>query len=238
MIQLYYWPTPNGHKITIFLEESGLPYQLVPIDIRKGQQFEPHFLRISPNNKMPAVVDTDPGQSDAPISVFESGAILVYLAEKTGLYLPHRGPARVDVVQWLFWQMGGLGPMAGQTHHFRAYASEKIPYAIDRYVNETGRLYAVLDRRLNDRRFVAADYSVADMAIYPWIFLWERQGQTLSDFPNVERWFGEMADRPAVQRAYARAREFDSGPVITEETKKILFGQSAATLKSALSSAR
>jgi len=230
MIKLHYWPTPNGHKITIFLEEGEIPYDLIPVDIRSGKQFEKEFLRISPNNKMPAMVDTAPEGGGEPISVFESGAILIYLAEKYGLYLPRAGRSRAEVLQWVFWQTSGLGPMAGQAHHFNAYASEKIQYAIDRYVKEVSRLYAVLNYRLAEREYVADQYSIADMAIYPWVTLWQRQAQKLGDFPNVERWLNALAARPAVKRAYGRAKEFDSGPVITEESKKILFGQSAATL--------
>jgi GSH-dependent disulfide-bond oxidoreductase len=179
MIDLYYWTTPNGHKITMFLEEAGLPYKIVPVNISKGEQFEPAFLDISPNNRMPAIVDHAPVGQKAPISVFESGAILLYLAEKSGKFTPKDLPGRVEVLQWLFWQMGGLGPMAGQNHHFSQYAPEKIPYAIDRYVRETARLYAVLNKRLADREFVAGDYSIADMAAYPWVVPHTRQGQKL-----------------------------------------------------------
>ena len=176
MIDLHYWTTPNGHKITIFLEETGLPYRIVPVNIGQGDQFKPEFLAISPNNRMPAIVDHEPG-GGKPISVFESGAILLYLAEKTGKFLPADLRGRYDVMQWLFWQMGGLGPMAGQNHHFGGYAPEKIPYAIERYVNETNRLYGVLNKRLADREFVAGDYSIADMASYPWVVPYERQAR-------------------------------------------------------------
>jgi len=230
MIDLHYWTTPNGHKITIFLEETGLPYRIVPVNISAGEQFRPEFLAISPNNRMPAIVDRDPAGGGAPISVFESGAILVYLAEKTGKYMPHDLRGRVDVLQWLFWQMGGLGPMAGQNHHFSQYAPEKIPYAIERYVKETNRLYGVLDKRLADRAFVAGDYSIADMAAYPWIVPYERQGQKLEDFPNLKRWFDAIHERPAVKRAYALAKEINTQPTVSEESKKVLFGQSAATV--------
>ena len=201
MIDLHYWPTPNGHKITIFLEEVGLTYQIKPVNIGKGEQFQPDFLKIAPNNRMPAIVDHAPADGGAPLSVFESGAILTYLAEKTGKFLPHdlRGKARV--LEWLNWQMGGLGPMAGQNHHFSQYAPEKIPYAIDRYVKETNRLYGVLDRQLAQHPFVAGDYSIADMACYPWIVPHDRQGQKLEDFPHVKRWFEAMGSRPAVIRA-------------------------------------
>ena len=204
MIDLYYWGTPNGHKITLFLEESGIDYRVHPIDIGKGQQFEPAFLAISPNNRIPAIVDDAPADGGAPLSQFESGAILLYLADKTGRFISADLRGRAEVLQWLFWQMGGLGPMAGQNHHFSAYAPEKIPYAIERYVKETARLYGVLDKRLADRGFVAGDeYTIADMAIYPWIVPHERQSQDLADFPNLQRWFEAVAARPGTQRAYA-----------------------------------
>jgi GST-like protein len=225
MIELYYWTTPNGHKITIFLEETELPYALKPIDIGKGQQFAPEFLKISPNNRIPAIVDTEPADGGGPLSVFESGAILQYLAEKTGRFLPSDLRGRVEVMQWLFWQMGGLGPMAGQNHHFSQYAAEKIPYAIDRYVKETERLYGVLDERLEDRAFIAGDYSIADMACYPWIVPHENQGQRLEDFPNLARWFAAIRERPAVVRAYERAKEVRTAPVVDDEAKTVLFGQ-------------
>jgi GST-like protein len=230
MIDLYYWTTPNGHKITIFLEESGLAYRIKPVNISKGEQFQPDFLRISPNNRMPAIVDDEPADGGAPLSVFESGAILVYLAEKCGRFLPADPRGRAEALQWLFWQMGGLGPMLGQNHHFVQYAPEKIPYAIDRYVKETNRLYGVLDRRLADREFMAGEYSIADMASYPWIVPWERQGQNLDDFPHLKRWFQAIAARPAVQRAYARADEINTQRVVTEDAKKVLFGQTASSL--------
>jgi GST-like protein len=231
VIQLYYWPTPNGHKITMLLEETGLPYQLHGVNIGKGDQFKPDFLKISPNNRMPAMVDDDPPGGGAPVSVFESGAILVYLAEKTGKFLPKDLRGRFEALQWLFWQMGGLGPMAGQNHHFAAYAPEKLPYAIDRYVKETGRLYAVLDKRLADREFVAGAYSIADLASYPWIVPYERQNQKLEDFPNLQRWFEAIKARPATVRAYARGAEYRTIPPTGEEARKILFGQSAATVR-------
>ena len=204
MIELFYWTTPNGHKITIFLEEAGLPYRITPVNISQGDQFKPDFLAISPNNRMPAIIDHDPDDGTEPVPVFESGAILIYLAEKTGRFLPASGVDRKTVLEWLMWQMGGLGPMLGQNHHFAQYAPEPIPYAIDRYVNETGRLYGVLDKRLAGRDFIADGYSIADMAAYPWIVLYERQRQNLDDFPNVKRWFEAMAARPAVERAYAK----------------------------------
>ena len=227
MIDLYYWTTPNGHKITIFLEEADLPYTIKPVNIGKGEQFDPAFLRLAPNNRIPAIVDTAPADGGAPISVFESGAILQYLAEKTGQFLPADVRGRTEVMQWLFWQMGGLGPMAGQNHHFVQYAPERIPYAMDRYVNETNRLYGVLETRLADRDFVAGDYSIADMAIYPWIVPYKKQLQSLDDFPNLKRWFAAVAERPAVRRAYDRAREFSNKPVVDDESRAVLFGQKA-----------
>ncbi len=231
MFDLHYWPTPNGHKITIFLEETGTPYRILPVNIGTGDQFKPDFLKISPNNRMPAIVDTEPADGKGPLSVFESGAILVYLAEKTGSFLPKDARGRFEVLQWLFWQMGGLGPMAGQNHHFTQYAPEKIAYAIDRYVGETARLYAVLDKHLADRNFVAGDYSIADMAAYPWIVPHQRQQQDLNDFPNLRRWFEGIQARPAVVRAYEKGKALNTKPTIDEESRKILFGQSAATVR-------
>jgi GST-like protein len=233
MIDLYYWTTPNGHKITMFLEETGLDYQIVPVDIGKGDQFNPEFLAISPNNRMPAIVDHAPADAGVPVSVFESGAILLYLAEKIGRFVPQDLRGRVEVLQWLFWQMAGLGPMAGQNHHFSQYAPEKIPYAIDRYVNETNRLYGVLNKRLADRAFVAGEeYTIADMASYPWTVSHEKQGQNLDDFPHLKRWFEAIKARPATARAYEKAREvnpqFDAP--MSEDAKKILFGQTATVL--------
>ena len=225
MIELYFWTTPNGYKPLIFLEETGLDYALKPVNIGAGAQFEPDFLKISPNNRIPAIVDTAPIGGGKPIPVFESGAILQYLAEKTGRFLPSAPAARAEVLQWLFWQMGGLGPMAGQNHHFATYAPEKIPYAIDRYVKETARLYRVLDTRLADRDFIAGDYSIADMASYPWIVPHERQGQDLADFPNLAHWFARVAARNAVKRAYAKGQAVNVTPTVTEESKRILFGQ-------------
>ena len=233
MLDLYYWPTPNGHKVTLFLEEAGLAYQLKPVDISKGEQFRPDFLRISPNNKMPALVDPEPAGGGAPLSLFESGAILLYLAEKTGRFLPQDTRGRFEVLQWLFWQVGGLGPMLGQNHHFSQYAPEKLPYAITRYVKETARLYAVLDRQLGGRDFIAGAYSIADMAAYPWVVPHEAQGQRLEDFPNVRAWFERIAARPATQRAYARAQDFKSRPVqqLSEEERRVLFGQGGAAAR-------
>jgi len=225
MIDLHYWKTPNGHKITIFLEEAGLEYRVIPVDIGAGDQFAPEFLEISPNNRIPAIVDHAPADGGAPVSVFESGAILLYLAEKAGKFLPGDPRARSRVMEWLMWQMGGFGPMLGQNHHFRAYAPEQIPYAVDRYTNEALRLYRVLDKRLEGRDFIVDEYSIADMACYPWSVSHERQGIDLADLPNVRRWFGAIRARPAVERAYARAAEVGEGETMTEEAKKILFGQ-------------
>ena len=231
MIELHYWPTPNGHKITMMLEEAGLPYRLTPVDIGAGDQFKKAFLAISPNNRIPAIVDHAPGDGGQPVTVFESGAILVYLAEKTGRFLPAATRERATVLEWLFWQVGGLGPMAGQNHHFNRYAPDKIPYAVDRYTRETNRLYGVLDWRLKGRAFVAGDYySIADLAIYPWIVPWKAQLQNLADFPDLKRWFDAIAARPATVRAYAQAAAFKTRAAFSEEAKKILFGQTAASL--------
>ena len=229
MIDLHYWTTPNGHKVTMFLEESALPYRIVPVNISKGDQFKPEFLAISPNNRIPAIVDHSPKDGGKPISVFESGAILLYLAEKTGMFLPSELRRKVGVIQWLFWQMGGLGPMAGQNHHFGQYAPEKLPYAIDRYVKETNRLYGVLNKRLEDRAFVAGEYSIADMAAYPWIVPWKRQAQNLDDFPHLKRWFETIRARPATVRAYEKADQINTQPTVSAESKSVLFGQTAAT---------
>jgi len=231
MIDLYYWPAPNGHKVTMFLEEAGLPYSIKPVNIGRGEQFAPDFLRIAPNNRMPAIVDDAPVDGGSPLSVFESGAILLYLAEKTGRFLSSQLRPRTETLEWLFWQMGGLGPMAGQTHHFLHYAPEKIGYAINRYVGETSRLYAVLDRRLADREYVAGDYSIADMACYPWVVPHNRQNQNLQDFPSVRRWFEAIRARPAVVRAYEKGKAISSQPVVDDEAKKFLFGQTAATVR-------
>jgi len=231
VIELYYWPTPNGHKVTMLLEEVGVPYEIKPVDISAGDQFKPDFLKISPNNRMPAIVDHAPADGGAPIAVFESGAILLYLAEKTGRFLPADLRRRTNVLEWLFWQVGGLGPMAGQNHHFAQYAPEQIRYAVDRYVKETNRLYGELDHRLEGRAFIAgADYSIADMAAYPWIVPHKRQGQNLDDFPNVKRWFETIRSRPATIRAYEKGKPWMSRPAVTEEGKKILFGQTAANV--------
>lgn len=228
MIDLHYWPTPNGHKITLFLEEAGLDYKIIPVDISAGDQFKPDFLAIAPNNRMPAIVDHAPADGGAPISIFESGAILLYLAEKTGRFIPADVRGRKSVLEWLFWQVGGLGPMAGQNHHFVQYAPERIAYAMERYVKETNRLYGVLDTRLGKSANVAGeDYSIADMAIYPWIVPHQRQQQDIDTFPNLKRWFEAVAARPATIAAYAKGDPFTKRSTVTEEGKKVLFGQTA-----------
>ena len=226
MIDLHYWPTPNGQKIVIFLEEAKLPYTAHRVDIGKGEQFKPAFLAISPNNRIPAIIDNAPSDGGKPISVFESGAILQYLAEKTGLYLPKDLRGRVEVMEWLFWQMAGLGPMAGQNGHFNVYAPEKIPYAIERYTKETARLYGVLNKRLADREFVAGAYSIADMASYPWIVSHQQHKQNLGDFPHLKRWFEAIKARPAVVKTYAGTAPSYSKPM-NEAERKVLFGQGA-----------
>jgi len=208
VIDLYYWPTPNGHKITLFLEEAGLEYRIIPVDIGKGDQFRPDFLRISPNNKMPAIIDHAPADGGGPISIFESGEILLYLAEKTGRFLPSAPREKIATLEWLFWQMGGFGPMLGQNHHFTLYAPEKIPYAIKRYQDETKRLYGVLETRLGTQPFVSgAEYGIADMATYPWTRTWKEQGIDLEAFPAVKLWREGIESRPATQRALAKADE-------------------------------
>jgi GST-like protein len=231
MIDLHYWTTPNGHKITMFLEETALPYRIIPVAIGRGEQFKPEFLAISPNNRIPAIVDHEPADGGPPLSVFESGAILLYLADKIGRLIPADLRGRNETLQWLFWQMAGLGPMAGQNHHFRLYAQDKIPYAIDRYVNETNRLYGVLNKRLADRAYVAgAAYTIADIASYPWIVPYERQGQDLKDFPHLKRWFEDIRNKPATIRAYAKAADINTRPPMDDEARKILFGQTAAVV--------
>lgn len=224
MIDLYTWPTPNGHKIHIMLEELKLPYKVIPIDIGRGDQFKPSFLKISPNNKMPALVDTK-GPSGKPISIFESGAILMYLAEKHGKFMPKQTRGRYEVIQWLMFQMGSVGPMLGQAHHFRAYTKRKIQYAYDRYTNEATRIYGVMDRKLKTSRFIANDkYSIADMAIYPWLRSHERQGQTLDDYPSLKKWYYAIENRPAVQRGLqVLAAEHRAGPM-DAKTREMLFG--------------
>ncbi|MEL6436962.1 MAG: glutathione S-transferase family protein [Pseudomonadota bacterium] len=227
-IELYYWPTPNGWKISIMLEELGVPYTVKYINIGKGDQFAPDFLKIAPNNRMPAIIDPE-GPDGAPISVFESAAILQYLGRKFGQFYPTDERARVEVEQWLMWQMGGLGPMAGQAHHFRQYAPEQVPYAIDRYTNEVNRLYGVMDRRLADREFLAGDYSIADMACIGWVVPYERQGQDLDDFANLKRWFETMKARPAVEKGLAVGKDERDRTNLRDdkEAQAVLFGQKA-----------
>jgi GST-like protein len=224
MIEVYSWPTPNGHKVHIMLEECGLPYRVHPVDIGAGAQFEPGFLAISPNNKIPAITDPD-GPEGAPISLFESGAILLYLAGKTGRFLPAGTAARYEVLQWLMFQMGGVGPMLGQAHHFRIYAPEKIPYAVDRYTNEARRLYGVMDRRLAQSTYLGGpEYSIADIAVYPWLRSWKNQGIDWNDFPHLRAWFDAVGERPAVQRGcevLATARK----PLTDDKARDLLFGQ-------------
>lgn len=225
MIDLYYWATPNGHKISIFLEEAGLPYRIVPININQGAQFEPDFLRISPNNKIPAIVDHAPG---GPVALFESGAILLYLAEKTGQLLPKDPQQRLAAIQWLFWQVGGLGPMAGQNAHFNNYAPEKVDYAIKRYTNETARLYAVLNRQLAERDYIAGEYSIADIACYPWVMNYACVGQDIAPHPHLQRWLERIASRPAVKRAFDIKVDTSSAAAMTEAQWRRLFAQDAA----------
>jgi GST-like protein len=226
-IDLYYWPTPNGWKISIALEEMGLPYNVIPVNISAGDQFKPEFLAFSPNNRMPAIIDPD-GPDGKPISVFESGAILQYLGRKTGLFYPSDERGRVNVEQWLMWQMGGFGPMLGQNHHFNHYAPEKIPYAMERYTKETNRLYGVLNTQLGKHAFVAGDYSIADMAMLGWAKLWERQGQNIADFPHVKRWLDTLLARPAVQRGLAVAGELrNTSNMQDPAVRAVLFGQTA-----------
>ncbi len=232
MIDLYYWPTPNGWKISILLEECGLPYQLRPINIGKGEQFSPEFLAISPNNRMPAIVDHDTGDGQAPIPVFESGAILIYLAEKTGQFMPSDLRGKNQVIQWLMWQMGGLGPMAGQNGHFLLYAPEKIPYALHRYASEVDRLYGVLNTQLGKTgAYVAgSDYSIADMAIFPWVRTHKAQQVDLDHFPHVRRWYEDLFQRPAVKRGLDLGKDLRA-PALTEEARQSLFGQTAQSVR-------
>ncbi|MGB7603812.1 MAG: glutathione S-transferase N-terminal domain-containing protein [Candidatus Sulfotelmatobacter sp.] len=232
MIDVHYWTTPNGHKVTIFLEEAGLEYKVFPVNIGKGEQFKTDFLTISPNNRIPAIVDHAPADGGKPLSIFESGAILLYLADKTGKFIAKYLRGRTAAIEWLFLQMGNLGPMSGQNNHFSNYAQDKIPYAMDRYRNEVNRLYGVMDRRLADHQYLAGDYSIADMASYPWVVPWERQGQNINDFPQLKRWLEAIADRDAVKRAYAKAKEVNPNPggIRTAEERAILFGQTAQSV--------
>ncbi|KPN17298.1 glutathione S-transferase [Xanthomonas sp. Mitacek01] len=228
MIDFHYWPTPNGHKVTLFLEEAGLDYSIHPVNIGKGDQFRPEYLAFSPNNKMPAIVDHAPADGGAPQTVFESGAILLYLAEKTGQFLSTDPRVRVETLEWLFWQMAGLGPMTGQYGHFNVYAPEKIPYAIERYTNEANRLLQVLDTHLKGRDFIAGNaYSIADMATYPWIGVYDKAPIDMTPYPQVQRWHAAIKARPATARAYAKAKTVnpDAGKAMSDEEKKLLFGQ-------------
>ena len=232
MIDLYYWTTPNGHKITMFLEEAGLEYAIKPVNISKGEQFGPGFLKIAPNNRIPAIVDHAPQGGGAPIALFESGAILLYLADKTGQFIPQDLRGRNECLQWLFWQMGGLGPMAGQNHHFVQYAPEKLPYAMDRYVNETARLYGVLNKHLSDgRAYICGDYSIADIAAYPWVVPHERQRQDMNNFPALKQWLERISTRSATVKAYELAKAINTVPTVDEKSRGILFGQDAKTIR-------
>jgi GSH-dependent disulfide-bond oxidoreductase len=224
-IDLYYWPTPNGWKVTILVEELGIPYSVIPVNLGKGEQFKPEFLEISPNNRMPAIVDHEPLTGKGPLSLFESGAILQYLAEKYDAFLPTDIQGKYEVLQWVYWQMGGLGPMSGQANHFRNAALEKSEYGIKRYTDEVNRLYGVMNTRLADREFLAGEYSIADMMSWPWVVPYERLGQDLSEFPNLKRWFETIKARPAVARGYAIGHDWRQVP--PEEASKIMFGQRA-----------
>jgi GSH-dependent disulfide-bond oxidoreductase len=231
MIDLYYWPTPNGWKISIALEELELQYKVVPVNIGRGEQFKPEFLAISPNNRMPAIVDHAPADGGKPLPVFESGAILLYLADKTGRLCPRDLRGRTEVVAWLMWQMGGLGPMSGQANHFRNYAPEKIQYGIDRYTNETNRLYGVLDKRLAGREFICGDFSIADCASWPWLLSHDRLGQDMAEFPNLKRWYDAVKKRPSVTRGIDLGKELRTPGTMDEQAKKILFGQTAKNVR-------
>ena len=224
MIEVYTWPTPNGHKVHVMLEECGLPYRAIPVNIGNGDQFNPEFLAISPNNKIPAIIDPD-GPDGKPISLFESGAILLYLAAKTGRFMPESVRAKYDVLQWLMFQMGGVGPMLGQAHHFRIYAPEKLPYAVDRYTNEAKRLYSVMNKRLGHCRYIGGpDYSIADIAVFPWLRSWKNQGIDWNDHPHLKGWFDEVAARPAVQRGCEVLADLRK-PLTDDRTREILFGK-------------
>ena len=230
MIELYFASTPNGLKLKLFLEEAGLPHRIVPVSLSKGEQFKPDYVAISPNGKIPAIVDHAPADGGAPITMFESGAIMLYLADKSGRFIPRDLRGRNEVLQWLFWQMSALGPMAGQAGHFKIYATEPVPYALDRYTREVRRLYGVLDKRLSDREFVAGEFSIVDIACYPWIVPHRSHGQNLDEFPSLKRWYGRMAARPATIRAYAGtedAYQTSASHKLSAEERKILFGQGA-----------
>ena len=232
MIDLHYWPTSNGHKITIFVEEAGIPYTIKPVNISKGDQFKPEFLAISPNNRMPAIVDQQPADGGAPIPVFESGAILVYLAEKTGKFMPTDVRGKTKVQEWLFWQMGGLGPMSGQRGHFVNHAPQPAnAYGLERYSKETNRLHGVLDKQLADRDYIAGEYSIADMACYPWCVSAKRYGTDYTEFANVRAWMERMGARPAVKKAYEIGKTYEGQRASDEEAKKILYGQTADSVK-------
>jgi len=233
MVDVHYWPTPNGWKITIMLEECGLPYTVRPVNIGRGEQFSAEFLAISPNNRMPAIVDHDPPGGGGPLAIFESAAILQYLGEKSGKFLPRDVRGRWDVLQWVAWQVANLGPIAGQMNHFAAYAAEKIPYAIDRFTNELNRLLGVLERRLSDRPFIAGEYSIADMATWPWVFPEYQGRKVLGDFPHVARWWEAVASRPAVKKGRAVGEELRRSGPLDEQARKVLFGQTAASVAKA-----
>jgi GSH-dependent disulfide-bond oxidoreductase len=233
MIDLHYWPTPNGWKISIMLEECGLPYVVKPVNIGRGEQFTPEFLRISPNNRMPAIVDHDPPGGGAPLAIFESAAILQYLAEKTGRFMPRDVHGRYEVLQWVAWQVANVGPVAGNLNHFASYAAEKIAYAIERFANEMNRLLGVLDRRLADRPYVAGDYSIADIATWCWVFPEYQGRKVLADFPNVARWWETIAGRPAVKKGRAVGEELRRSGTLDEQARKVLFGQTAASVAKA-----
>ena len=225
VIDYYFWTTPNGYKVLVFLEEADIPYRIIPINISKGEQFNPKFLKISPNNKIPVVIDHKPNHSNKPIVIFESGAILLYLAEKTAQFIPTELIKRTEVLKWLFWQVSNLGPMLGQNQHFNQYASEKIPYAIKRYINESIRLFNVLNGKLAHCQYICGQYSIADIACYPWILKHPFLTLQLDDFPHLKRWFEELASRPAIIRAYQKGRAINTTPTVTEESKEFLFGQ-------------
>ncbi|MEE8253975.1 MAG: glutathione binding-like protein [Nitrosomonadaceae bacterium] len=230
MIDCYFWTTPNGYKVLVFLEETSIPYRIIPINISKGEQFDPKFLQISPNNKIPAVVDHDPETSSGSIAIFESGAILLYLAEKTARFIPTDLAARTEVLKWLFWQMSSLGPMLGQNQHFNQYAPEKIPYAIERYVNETRRLFKVLNDRLVNCRYISGEYSIADIACYPWVLKHPFLKLQIDDFPYLKRWLDQLAARPAIIRAYKKGAAINTTPTVTEESRRFLFSPVATRL--------
>jgi GST-like protein len=230
MIDFYFWTTPNGYKVLQFLEETQIPYRLIPVNINKGEQFEPEFLKISPNNKMPVIVDHDPFEGDGPIAIFESGAILLYLAEKTDRFIPHDNRGRTETLQWLFWQMGGLGPFAGQNLHFVHSAPEILPYAIKRYVDETSRLFKVLDKQLIDRDYLVGEYSIADMASYPWVAIHKSLKQDLDDYPNLKHWHDHIKSQPATINAYKKGFELKQSVLETERSRRILLDQNTQTL--------